>query len=99
MTKEKHKITPRGKQVLVRPDEEESRTLASGLVVPSNVEQEQRAIGTVLAVGSEIKDIKVGDRIIYGAYAGEKIRLRESGKEVDYVLLFDEDVLAFLNDK
>lgn len=92
------KIRPRGKQVLVKPEGEKSRESFSGLVMPSNVEQEQRAIGTVVSVGPEIKDIKKGDRVIYGAYAGEKIKLNEGTKEVDYVLLFDEDVLAFLED-
>lgn len=90
------KIRPRAKQILVRPDAEESRESEHGILTPSNIEQEQKAIGEVLAVGPEIKDIKVGDRVIYGAYAGEKIKLRESSKEVDYLLLFDEDVLAFI---
>ncbi len=94
------KIRPRGKQVLVEPDPEGSRESRHGIITPSNVEQERKAIGTVLAVGPEIKDIKKGDRVIYGAFAGEKIKikdlLRESIKEVDYVLLFDEDVLAFI---
>lgn len=98
MTKKIPKIIPRAKQVLIKPDDEASRVSDSGLVRPSNVEQERKAIGTVLAVGSDIKDIKKGDRVIYGAYAGEAIQLRESNKEVDYKLLFDEDILAFIED-
>jgi len=90
------KIRPRAKQILVRPDGEDSRESKHGILTPTNVEQEQKAIGEVIAVGPEIKDIKVGDRVVYGAYAGEKVKLRESTKEVDYVLLFDEDILAFI---
>lgn len=90
------KIIPRVKQVLVKPDPAESRLSAHGLATPSNVEQEQKAIGTVIEVGPDIKDIKKGDRVIYGAFAGEKIKLKESTKEVEYVLLFDEDILAFI---
>lgn len=41
-SKEK-KIQPRGKFILVRQDEEESRVSQSGLIVPSNVEQEQKS--------------------------------------------------------
>lgn len=96
--KKKTRIVPRAKQVLVKPDSAEARVTDSGLVVPSNIEQEQKAIGIVIAVGAEIKDIKVGDRVIYGVYVGEAIKLRENGKEVDYKILFDEDVLAFLKD-
>ncbi len=92
------KIIPRAKQVLVKPDPEESRENEFGIITPDNVEKEQKAFGTVEAVGAEIKDIKKGNRVIYGAYAGEKIKMMQKGKEVDYVLLFDEDVLAFLED-
>lgn len=92
------KITPRGKYILVKPDAEVSRESEFGIVTPENIEKEQKAFGEVVAVGSEIKDIKKGDHVIYGAYGGEKIKLHESTKDVDYVLLFDEDVIAFLND-
>ena len=90
------KIKPRGKQVLVQPDPEKSRQSESGIVTTENVEQERKAIGVVLAVGAEIKDIKKGDRVIYGAYAGERLKFGASTKDFDYVLLFDEDVLAFI---
>jgi len=90
------KITPRAKQVLVKPDGVESRESESGIITPSNIEQEQKAIGTVIAVGSDIKDIYRDDRVIYGAYAGEVIKFREGGKDVEYRILFDEDILAFI---
>lgn len=90
------KIIPRKNQILVQPDGEESRELGSGLLLPNAVEQEQKAVGTVRAVGPDIKDVKVGDRVIYGAYAGETIKMREGSKDVEFRLLFDEDVLAFI---
>lgn len=89
------KIKPRAKQVLVKVDPEKSRKSKHGLYTPSNVDQERKSFGTVIAVGSEIKDIKKGDKVLYGAYAGEKLNLDES-KDFDHVLLFDEDVLAFI---
>lgn len=92
------KILPRTKQVLVKPDKTESRVSDSGLITPSNIEQEQRAIGTVLAVGKGIDDINKGDRVIYGAYAGETISIRESAGDVEYKLLHDDDVLALVQD-
>ena len=89
------KIVPRGSQVLVRPDPEKDRKSKSGLLTPSNVEQERKAVGTVIAVGPKIQDIKKGDRIIYGAYAGESISFGNETK-VEYKILFDEDILAFI---
>ena len=91
-------IIPRGKQVLVKPNDAESRVSEHGIISPDNEEQETKAIGTVIAVGPEIKDIKEGNKVIYGAFAGEQISFKESTEEVDFVLLFDEDVLAFIKD-
>lgn len=90
------KITPRGKYVLVRPDEEQSRENEFGIITPTNVEQEQKAMGEVLAVGSDIKDIQPGQRVIYGTYAGDTLKVTEKGEEVEYKLLHDDHVLAFI---
>ena len=90
------KIIPRGKQVLVEPDPEESRVSDTGIVTPHTTEQEQKAIGTVIEVGLDIKDIKKGDKVIYAKFGGEQISLHESTKDVDYILLYDEDILAFI---
>ena len=90
------KIQPRGARILVKRDEAKRGVSEHGIVTPENVEKEQKAYGTVVAVGSEVKDVKVGDRVVYGAYAGEDIEQEEKGKKVDYKLLDDEDVIAFL---
>ena len=82
--------------MLVRRDEATGGVSEHGIVTPDNVEKEQKAYGTIVAVGPDIKDVKVGDRVIYGAYAGEDIQQDESGKKVDYKLLDDEDVIAFI---
>jgi len=65
--------------------------------LPPEEEQEQKAQGTVESVGSEVKDLKPGDRVLYGAFAGENIKTSESSKDVDYKLLLDEDVIAFIS--
>lgn len=90
----KSNIHPRGKQVLVQPDSKESRENEHGLITPSNVEQEQKSIGKVIAVGPEIKDIKKGDRVIYGTYAGDDLSIEDN----DYKLLNEEFVLAFIKE-
>lgn len=92
------KIKPRGTQILVKPDGEGSRTSKNGIITPDNVEQEKKSIGTVLAVGPDMKDVKKGDRVIYGAFAGEKMKWKEGTDEAEVVLLFDEDVLAFIEE-
>jgi len=92
------KIKPRGKYILVQPDGESSRESEYGIITPNNIEQESKAIGTVIDIGSDIKDIKRKNRVVYGAFAGEQIKFQESTKEVDFVLLHDDDILAFIED-
>lgn len=89
-------IKPRKNQILVKPDPEPAKETENGLVRPDNEEQERKAIGTVEAVGPDIKDVKKGDRIIFGAFAGEKIEFEKENTE--FLLLFDEDVLAFIEE-
>lgn len=91
------KIIPRHTQILVKPDEPLSGKTESGLVRPENEEKEKQAKGTVVAVGPEVEDVKPGNRVIYGAYAGEEL-IYETVDEDDHILLFDEDVLAFIED-
>lgn len=88
-------IKPRGKYVLVKPDEKANRKNENGIIIPSNVEQEQKSQGDVIAVG-DVKDIKKGDKVIYGTYCGELLKVIEKGKEVEYRLLLDEDIIAFI---
>lgn len=90
------KITPRKKYVLVKPEETSEKENKFGLLTPSNVEQEQKAFGEVVSVGKEVTDIKKGDRVIYGAYAGENVKTPDSKKDFDFKLLHDDDIIAFI---
>ena len=94
----KEKIIPRGKQILVIPDPKESNIRASGLVRPDSEAMEEKAKGTVEAVGSDIKDSKMkrGSRVVYSLYAGERISFNTSDKEYDYIILHDDEIIAFL---
>jgi len=90
------KIKPRGKYILVERDEAESHVSKHGISAPSMTEREEKAFGTVVAVGDQIKDVKKGDRVVYGAFAGEEIEIEEGDKKKKYRLLEDEFVIAFI---
>lgn len=90
------KIHPRGKQILIKRDEADAGVSEFGIATPSSEEKEQKAFGTVVAVGPEIKDVKKGDRVIYGAYAGEEIEIEERGEKQQYRIVEDEFVIAFI---
>jgi co-chaperonin GroES (HSP10) len=90
------KLIARGKWCLVKPVPKASKVTKSGLVRPDNDEDEQKAVGTVLSVGTDIKGIKAGDKVLYGVFAGERVETIEKGAKVNYVLLMDDDIVAFV---
>lgn len=90
------KIKARGKWVLVKPIPKESKKTSSGLVRPDNSEEEQKAAGTVVNLGGDVSGLEDGDKVLYGVFAGEKVEVFEKEKPVEYVLLLDEDIIAFI---
>lgn len=88
-------LRPRGKYVLVKPDKEISKENEHGLLTPQNQEEEEKAIGTVIAANPEIKDIKKGDRVIYGVLAGEVLKKKDGRNEVKLLFLHDDDIIGF----
>ena len=59
---------PLGDRVLVKVQEVETKT-ASGIIIPDNASQEKPTTAEVVAIGSEVKDIVVGDQVMYAQYA------------------------------
>jgi len=66
-----------------------SRT-AGGLYIPETTEGMKATEGEVVAVGSEVTDIKVADVIFWGKYQG--VTVTRDGE--DYVMMNEEDVIA-----
>jgi co-chaperonin GroES (HSP10) len=96
MNKKEMKIYPRLNWVLVKPEDKKGTEDTHGFIIPDSVEQEQKSYGVVLEVGSAIKDIKRGDIAVYGFAAGETVKIMDKGKEVEYKLVYDDDIIAFL---
>ena len=59
---------PLGDRVLVKVQEVVTKT-ASGIIIPENASQEKPTTAEVVAIGSEVKDIVVGDQVMYAQYA------------------------------
>ncbi|MEK7602821.1 MAG: co-chaperone GroES [Patescibacteria group bacterium] len=81
-------IQPLADYVVVQAEEAASKT-ASGLYLPEGA-QEKPKTAKVLAVGKEVKGVKVGDRIIYGGYSNTEIK--HDGQ--DYILIKEENIYA-----
>jgi chaperonin GroES len=81
-------IQPLADYVVVQQEEAKTKT-ASGLYLPGNA-QEKPKVAKVLAVGKEVKSVKIGDRIIYKGYSTTDVKLGND----EYMLIKEEDVLA-----
>lgn len=84
-------LQPLGDYILAAAEEVEEKT-ASGLYIPEK-SQEKPKTAKVLAIGKNVKEIKVGDRIVSKSFSTTEIKV--SAKE--YILVKEEDVIATVN--
>ena len=81
-------IQPLSDYVVCQSEAAQSKT-ASGLYLPDNA-QEKPKTAKVLAIGKNVKQIKVGDKVLYKSYSTTDVKL---GSE-EYILVKEEDILA-----
>lgn len=90
-------IRPLHDRIIVERLEEETKT-AAGIIIPDSAKEKPQQ-GNVIAVGKGKVtedgkilplDVKVGDRVLFGKYAGSDIKL--DGKE--YLMMREDDVLG-----
>lgn len=91
------KIRPLHDRIIVKRLEEERRT-SSGIVIPDTA-AEKPDQGEVVAVGNgkvledgKIRplDVKVGDKVLFGKYSGQTVRVK--GEEL--LVMREEDVMG-----
>jgi chaperonin GroES len=83
-------LKPLKNRVLVDPVKIET-TSPSGLVIPDSAKEKPQE-GTVLAIGDEVKIVKVGDRVMYGKFVGFDLKLDGEMR----VMINEEDILAIV---
>ena len=59
---------PLGDRVLVKVQEPETKT-ASGIIIPDNASKDKPTQAEVIAIGTDVEHIAIGDTVIYGQYA------------------------------
>ena len=93
-------IRPLHDRVVVRRVEEE-KTTSSGIIIPDSA-TEKPSRGEVIAVGNGRKndngeviamDVKVGDQILFGQYAGNEIKV--DGETL--IVMNESDVVAIID--
>jgi chaperonin GroES len=62
---------------------------ASGIYLPETA-KEKPTLANVVATGADVKELKVGDRIVYKEYSTTELKI--DGTE--YLIVKEEDILA-----
>lgn len=89
-------ITPLHDRVLVRRLEEKE-TVKGGIIIPDTAKEKPQE-GEVVAVGGGRRekgeliplDVKAGDRILFGKYSGNEIKVDDE----EYLILKEDEILA-----
>ncbi|MFA6003925.1 MAG: co-chaperone GroES [Elusimicrobiota bacterium] len=97
-TLSKVKIQPLGDRVLVKTVEQKE-TKRGGIIIPETAKEKPQE-GEIIAVGKgKTEDgklvpmeVKPGDRILYGKYSGNEIKI----DDVEYLIMHQEDILGIL---
>ena len=93
------KIRPLQDRILVKRVDGETKT-ASGIIIPDNAKEKPQE-GSVVAVGKgktldngtvRTPDVKVGDKILFGKYAGTEVKI----DGVEHLILREDDVLGVI---
>jgi chaperonin GroES len=93
------KIRPLHDRVVIRREEQESKT-AGGIVLPGSA-AEKPSQGEVIAVGNgqitesgEVRplDVKVGDKVLFGQYSGSTVKV--DGEEL--LIMKESEILGVL---
>ena len=93
------KVRPLHDRLIVKRIDEEAKT-AGGIIIPDTAKEKPQE-GRVIAVGpGKVNedgkvtplDVKKGDRVLFGKYAGTEIQL----EGVEHLIIREDDVLAVL---
>ena len=92
-------VRPLQDRILIRRVEEVEKT-RGGIIIPDSA-KERPLEGNVIAVGTGKRledgtlvklDVKAGDRILFGKYAGTEIKIGD----VEHVILREDEVLGII---
>lgn len=94
------KVKPLQDRLVIKPVDEELKT-SGGIIVPDTATKEKPVRGEVIAVGAGKLDkngkrmpldVKVGDEVMYGKYAGTEFKQDNQ----EYLIVDYNDILAIL---
>lgn len=81
-------LQPLSDYIVAVGEEAEAKT-KSGLYLPDNAKEKPKT-AKVVAIGPNVKQLKVNDRIVYKSYSTTDVKVGSD----EYILVKEEDVLA-----
>lgn len=73
---------------------EQSKTTDGGIIIPDNA-KERPSNGVVVAAGTNVEHVSVGDKVLFSKYAGTEVVLPGDSREVG-LLVREEDILSII---
>ncbi|MBZ0165720.1 MAG: co-chaperone GroES [Candidatus Omnitrophica bacterium] len=95
------KLQPLGDRVIVKPLKAEEMT-KGGIVLPDTAKEKPHE-GKIVAAGKgkvmedgklRALEVKVGDRVLYGKYSGNEIKVQDENEDV--LIMHESDILAIV---
>jgi chaperonin GroES len=83
------KLQPLADRIVAKPVEADAKS-PSGILLPDQA-RDKTQVAEVVAVGKDVKEVKMGDRIVHSEYGPN--RFKQSGGE-ELLIVKEEDVLA-----
>ena len=84
------KLKPLKDRVLVSYTEEPEKT-SGGLYVPDTAKEKPQQ-GTIVAVGSDVEDVKKGQIVLFDKYTGSKVMINDD----EHLIIKEEDILGII---
>jgi chaperonin GroES len=87
---------PLADRVLIKPEDESGEKRSpSGLIIIPDLGKTRPTVGFIMAIGPDCQDLELGDKVLFGKYAGSDIRLNDE----DMVICRDEDILGVITEE
>ena len=83
-------IQPLGERIVAKITEPENKT-ASGLYLPDSAKEKPKT-ADVIAVGKDVNEVKIGDRVVYKNYSATEIKVDSE----NLIILNEEDILGVI---
>ena len=89
-------IIPLYDLIFIKPDEVVEKT--KGGIILSDFTKKRPTSGIIIAIGSKVQERKVGERVSYGEFSGQRITINWKGADTEVFVVRekDEDIIALL---